>query len=111
MRAKGAMSNKKNVPGPGQYDPDAEKVMWKSYSGKMVSKSARDQLGKFGVPGPGNYDPSNNTFGKSQGKFNRGARDGFGGNANPGPGAYDHNSSFGKGKAGYSYGKQARDGD
>jgi len=109
MRAKGGLENKKNVPGPGQYDPDAERFQWKSYSGKMVSKAARDQLGKYGVPGPGNYDPANKTFERKQGKFSKGPRDGFGGNANPGPGAYDSSAGFG-GRHGYSYGKQARDG-
>ena len=68
MRAKTGLDIKKNVPGPDQYDPEAERFQWKSYSGKMVSKAARDQLGKYDVPGPGNYDPSTNTFERKQGK-------------------------------------------
>merc|ERR1712151_786119 len=112
MRAKPDINNKKNVPGPGQYDPDAEKVKWKSYSGKMVTKAARDQLGKFGTPGAGTYDPNSYTFEKKQGKFSKGPRDWMYGNANPGPGSYnDYNPLGYDKKKGYSYSKQPRDGN
>lgn len=110
MRGKGAGRQGDMVPGPGQYDGNAENLQWKSYSGKIVSKAARDQGYKTGNPGPGNYDPNSTTFQKKQGKFGRENRDGFkaGGVPNVGPGSYDMGSSFAK--KGYSYGKQPRDG-
>lgn len=111
MRAKTGIDSKKNVPGPGQYDPDNEKVAWKSYSGKMTTKAARDQLGRFGTPGAGTYDPANGTFERKQGKFSKGPREWLAGNGNPGPGAYEDNGPLGnEKKKGYSYGKQPRDG-
>jgi len=110
MRAKGAPTPKDNIPGPGQYDADANRLEWKSYSGKIVSKAARDNTYKNQNPGPGNYDPNNSTFAKAQGKFPKADRDGFrpSGVPNVGPGSYDVGSSFVK--KGYSYGKQPRDG-
>lgn len=107
MRQKTAGGRKDAVPGPGHYDPDAIRYEHKSYSGKLVSKAARDHMYKTGTPGPGNYDPNNNIFSKQQGKFGRESRDGLKGSANPGPGAYEMRSSFEK--KGYSYGKQPRD--
>lgn len=109
MRGRGKAGMGEDHPGPGYYDAQFDKLERRAFSGRIVSKAARDNLAKSYTPGPGNYDPISATYSKKNGKFSKGNRPGMADSQGVGPGQYDVRGLFHDPKKGYSYGRQPRD--
>ena len=109
MVGRGNVGNPGDNPGPGSYDPMADKIQHQSFSGKIISKAARDAQSKSYTPGPGNYDILNDLFSRKNGKFGNDKRHWeVSGTPNVGPGLYDQKSIFDE-KKGWVMGKGERD--